>query len=204
MTGRNLTMKFMSKMILHKILLLILPMAVAFGVNAHEKPPKEFVHGIEIKLHNQTFYFAGTPVGENGATDIPGHQWIRVGKHRLIGRHYNTGPAGSGIPNFWSSDADDGSLLYIMDAVIDRWTEKKSLQYYMKGFIHYHMLINAETGLPHPTRVVWFKHVAVQDFTFDGAGPLALSGIEAYTVTPGVDYRIAPNWDTPYNPNPAQ
>ncbi|VAW86889.1 hypothetical protein MNBD_GAMMA17-768 [hydrothermal vent metagenome] len=195
-------LKFTNKMILQKMFLLILPMIVAFGVNAHEKPPKEFVHGIEIKLHGQSYYFAGPPDGENGATDVPGHEWLRVGKHRLIGKHYNTGPFGA--PNFWSSDAGDGALLYIMDAVIDRWTEKKALQYYMKGFAHYHMLINTKTGERHPNRVVWFKHVAVKDFTFDGAGPLAFGGIEAYSVTAGVDYKMTPNWDTPYNPNPVQ
>lgn len=192
-------MKLTNKTILQKVFLLILPIAVAFSVNAHEKPPKEFVHGIEIKLHDQSYYFAGAPAGENGATDIPGHEWLRVGKRRLIGKHYNTGPVGSS--DFWSSDAGEGALLYIMDAVIDKWTEKKALEYYMKGYVHYHLLVNAETGQLHPAKVAWFKHVAVTDFTFDGEGPLALSGIEAYSVTPGVDYRMAPNWDTPYNPD---
>ncbi len=132
-------------MAFQKVFLTMMLVAVVFGVNAHEKPAKEFVHGIEIKLDDQTYFFAGPPDGPNGATDVPGHQWLRIGKYRLIGKHYNTGPFG--VPNFWSSDAGDGALLYVMDAVIDKWTETKALQYYMKGYIHYHMLINAETGV---------------------------------------------------------
>lgn len=181
-----------------QIIFLITLFMVAFGVNAHQQPPKEFVHGITIKIHHDRYHFAGPPDGVNGATDVPGHAWLRIGKNRYLGKHFNTGPFGA--PNFWSSDAGDGELLYVMEAVIDKWTEKKAMRYYAKGFIHYHMLINIETGLPHPSKVVWFKHVAVKSFEFDGPGPLAFGGIDAYSVEPGVDYKMTPNWDVPYAP----
>ncbi len=180
-----------------KTALVILVMAV-FSANVHATPSNEFIHGITIKLHNERYYFAGPPDGANGESDVPGHKWLRVGKHRFLGKHFNTGPFGS--PNFYSSDAGDGALLYTMEAIIDKWTETKALKYFNHGFIHYHTLINADTGQPHPTKVAWFKHVAVKTFELDGAAPLAFLGIEAYTVAPGVDYRFGPNWDIPYRP----
>lgn len=186
---------------------------VAFGANAHEKAEKEFVHGITIKLHHDRYYygryyydhydryhFAGPADGENGETDIAGHSWQRIGKNRYQGKHHNTGPFGA--PSWWSSDAGDGALIYVVEARIDKWTEKKSLQYYMKGFTHYHPLVNAETGQLHPKKVAWLKHVAVKTFEVDGPDMLAATGLKAYTAVPGIDYNVTPNWAIPYNPNP--
>ncbi|MCF6325120.1 MAG: hypothetical protein L3J89_12495 [Gammaproteobacteria bacterium] len=185
----------------HKIFFIMFIMFAFGGIaNAHQKPQKEFVHGITIKLGHHSYYFAGAPDGKNGATDVPGHQWVRIGKHHLIGKHYNTGPFGA--PDWWSSDAGDGELLYIMDAIIDKWSEIKAAHYVTKGYNHYHMLVDTETGELHPNKVVWFKHVAVKSFMFDGEGPLDFLGIEAYQVVPGVDYNVGPNWHIPYNPNP--
>jgi len=193
----KIMVKFTGKMIMKKMLLIIMA-TLTFGANAHEKPAKEFIHGITIKIDHHRYYFAGPPDGVNGASDVPGHTWLRVGKNRYLGKHFNTGPFGT--PSYWSSDAGDGALLYAMEAIIDTWSETKALQYFMRGFVHYHTLVNAETNLLHPKKVAWFKHVAVKRFEFDGAGPLSFSGIEAYTVMPGVDYQMAPNWDTPYTP----
>ncbi len=188
---------FTNKMIFPKMFLLLLIMFTFGTANAHEKYSKEFVHGITIKLGHHSYHFAGPPDGLDGASDVPGHQWVRIGKKRLIGKHYNTGPFGA--PNWWSSDAGDGELLYIMDAIIDKWSEIKAAHYVTKGYNHYHMLVNAETGELHPHKVVWFKHVAVKSFILDGAGPLAFLGIEATQVMPGTFYGM-PNWDTPYPP----
>ncbi len=172
---------------------------IAFNVSAHEKKPKTFVHGITLKIHGQPYHFAGPPDGRNGASDVPGHTWLRVGKNRYIGKHFNTGPFGEA--SYWTSDAPDGELLYIMDAIIDTWSEKKSYDYFLRGYVHYHHLVHARTGRMHHKKVAWFKHVAVREFEFNGAGPLAFSGIEAYQVMPGVDYNMAPNWNVPYRPN---
>lgn len=187
--------KVTNKMIFSKMFLLMLLMFTLGTANAHEK---QFVHGISIILDQQRYHFAGPPDGENGATDVPGHKWVRIGKKRLIGKHYNTGPFGAA--NWWSSDAGDGELLYIMDAVIDKWSVIKAAHYVTKGYNHYHMLVNAETGELHPKRVVWFKHVAVKSFMLDGPSPLAFLGIEATQVMPGTFYGMGPNWDIPYPP----
>ncbi|NOY74079.1 MAG: hypothetical protein GXP14_17220 [Gammaproteobacteria bacterium] len=198
--------KFTQKMMTQKLLLIVL-IALTAGANAHEKQPKEFVHGIAIKLHQGTYNFAGPPDGKDGATDVPGHSWLRIGKNRLLGKHMNTGPFGA--PNYFSSDAGDGALLYAMEAVIDKWSEARSLLYYTKGFNHYHMLINVKTGERHPTKVVWFKHVAVKKFKLDGEGVLAFLRSRGEDATPrdimlGVDYGTLPaNWNIPYDPNPA-
>ena len=39
-----------------------------------------FVHGIEIEIDGEMYYFAGAPDGENGAFDVPGHSWVQAGK----------------------------------------------------------------------------------------------------------------------------
>ena len=183
------------------MIFLIMLITITFSANAHQESSSKFIHGITIKLHHERYYFAGPPDGKNGESDVPGHEWLSVGKNRFLGRHFNTGPFGA--PSFWSSDAGDGALLYAMEAVIDKWTEAKALHYFTKGFAHYHTLVNAETGQLHPTKVVWFKHVAVKIFELDGAGPLSFLGIDAYKVMPGVDYKMGPNWDIPYRPNSA-
>ncbi len=199
-------MSFARQIVFHSILVLFVTATVSANAHEHkhkhEKPPKEFVHGITIKLGHDLYHFSGPPDGPNGESDVPGHKWLKVGKNRFLGKHFNTGPFGA--PNFWSSDAGDGALLYVMDAVIDKWSEVKALQYFMKGYAHYHTLVNVRTGLLHPKKVVWFKHVAVKDFKFDGPDVLAFNGMEAYEVSQGVDYKMAPKWDVPYNPNPTR
>ena len=73
---------------------------------------KGFVHGIVINVDGEDYYLAGVPDGPGGALDVPGHHWVQAGPNQLVGKHYNTGPFG--MPKWWSSDATDGKLLYIV------------------------------------------------------------------------------------------
>ncbi|KDR96674.1 selenium-binding protein 1 [Peptoclostridium litorale DSM 5388] len=155
---------------------------------------KGFVHGIVVEVDGEEYYLDGAPDGPNGETDVPGHYWVIAGKKQLVGKHYNTGPFGA--PQWWSSDAPDGELLYIVHGIIDTWTEEKSEEYAAKGYTHYHELVEVDGGDPHPTKVVWLKHTARTSFTLDG-GPAPQFSHE---VTPGIDYEFIPNYETPYSP----
>lgn len=149
-----------------------------------------FTRGLAIDVEGEIYYLAGPPDAANGKPDVPGHYWVQTGPRRLQGKHYNTGPFG--FPQWWSSDAPDGELLYIVDARIDEWTLEKAERYAARGFVHYHELVNADGEL-HPTKVVWLKHIARTSFTMDG-GPHPMP----YDAEPGVNYRFMPNWQTPY------
>jgi hypothetical protein len=153
-----------------------------------------FVHGIVINVDGTDYYLAGPPDGENGARDIPGHHWVQAGPRQLVGKHYNTGPFGAA--SWWSSDAADGELLYIVHAVIDTWTMEKALSYADQGYIHYHELVAVDDGELHPSKVVWLKHIARTSFTLDGGPHPELS----HGVTPGIDLEFVPNGMTPYLP----
>ena len=61
----------------------------------------------------------------DGSKDIPGHYWNMAGKNQLVGKHFNTGPFGAS--QWWSSDADDGALLYMVHAIIDTWSPEKAI-----------------------------------------------------------------------------
>lgn len=152
-----------------------------------------FTHAITIKVDGKKYHLAGAPDGPNGATDIPGHYWSVVDKTHLVGKHFNTGPFGA--PQWWSTDADDGALLYSVAAVIDTWSERKALNYYNQGFNHYHELVTVKDGTLHPTKVIWLRHAAVGDFNLDG-GPHPELG---HVVAPGVDFRFIANWKMPYD-----
>ena len=151
-----------------------------------------FVHGIVINVDGEDYYLAGAPDGPAGATDIPGHYWVIAGHSKLVGKHYNTGPFGA--PQWWSSDAPDGELLFIVHGIIDTWSMEKAERYAGRGYVHYHELVKVKDATLHPSKVVWLKHTARTFFTFDG-GPHPEF---AHDVTPGVDYEFIPNWDTPY------
>lgn len=92
-------------------------LAVPIGKNA-----KGFGHGIVITVDGTDYYLAGAPDGPGGATDIPRHYWVMASSHQLVGKHYNIGPFETA--NWWSSDAPDGALLYVVHAVIDTWGEE--------------------------------------------------------------------------------
>lgn len=154
--------------------------------------PNGFTHGIVVTVDGTDYYFAGAPDGPDGAFDIPGHSWVRTGPTRLKGRHVNTGPFGA--PSWWSSDATDGELLYLVDGIIDTWTPEKALHYAVRGYVHYHELVEVAGGELHPSKIVWLKHTARTFFTLDG-GPHPEA---AHAVRPGVDLEFVPNGMTPY------
>jgi selenium-binding protein 1 len=153
-----------------------------------------FVHGIVINVDGDDYYLAGAPDGPGGAFDIPGHYWTQAGPRQLQGKHFNEGPFGA--PQWWSSDAPDGELLYVVHAIIDTWSPEKAQAFASRGYIHYHELISVADGSLHPTKVVWLKHTARTSFTLDGGPHPELS----HEVSPGVDLEFIPNGMTPYNP----
>jgi hypothetical protein len=124
---------------------------------------------------------------------IPGHVWNQAGPNQAVGKHYNTGPGGAA--QWWSSDAPDGGLLYIVHGIIDTWSPEKAEQYAARGYVHYHELVTVDDGAQHPTKVIWLRHTARTSFNLDG-GPHPEVGHE---VTPGVDYAFIPNGSMPYN-----
>lgn len=153
-----------------------------------------FVHGGVVDVDGEDYYLAGAPDGPGGATDIPGHHWVQAGPRKLVGKHYNTGPFGAS--GWWSSDAPDGGLLYIVQGIIDTWSEAKAVGYAARGYVHYHELVKVSAGTLHPTKVLWLKHIARTSFNLDGGPHPELS----HEVTPGVDYEFIPNGFMPYAP----
>jgi selenium-binding protein 1 len=187
--------KFSLILVALTIVVLTVPMVAAASLPASSnRKNRGFVHGIVIPVDGVDYYLAGAPDGPDGAFDVPGHDWVRVGRSFLVGKHYNTGPFGA--PSWWSSDAGDGSLLFIVLARIDTWSPEKADWYSSRGYVHYHELITVSDGTLHPTKVVWLKHFAVGFFNFDGGPHPEL----AHYVTPGVDYDFIPNYMMPYNP----
>jgi selenium-binding protein 1 len=154
-----------------------------------------FVHGIILDVDGEDYYLMGPADGPNEETDIPGHHWVQAGLNQLQGKHYNTGPFGE--PQWWSSDADDGELLYMVHGIIDTWSEEKAEQYASKGYVHYHMLVAVSDSTPHADKVVWLKHTARTRFTLDGGPHPELS----HGVTPGIDYEFIPHHSMPYPHN---
>lgn len=155
----------------------------------------EFVHGPVVMIDGEEYYLApGAPDGPNGATDIPGHYWRQITDDRLQGKHYNTGPFGKS--KWWSSDAPDGALLYVVQGIIDTWSMEKAKRYAKTGIVHYHEFVRVSDGKKHPTKILWFRHIAVRSFTLDG-GPHPEFGHE---VKPGVDFEFIPNGMMPYDP----
>ena len=156
--------------------------------------PGGFRHAPVIDVDGESYYLAGAADGIGGASDIPGHYWRQAGRNQLVGKHFNTGPFDA--PQWWSSDAADGELLYVVRGVIDTWSEDKAVAYAARGYVHYHELLSVDDGALHPTKVVWLKHTAVGSFNLDG-GPHPELGHE---VTPGPDYEFIPNGMAPYLP----
>jgi len=153
-----------------------------------------FVHGIVIEIDGEDYYFAGAPDGPNGATDVPGHYWRLAGKDKVMGKHFNTGPFGSA--KFWSSEADDGAFLYTVKGIIDIWTPELAQEYYDRGYVHRHEFARVSDGEPHPSKVIWLKHIAVTHFLFDG--PMAPNAMFEHEVTPGLDWNFPNNYMMPY------
>lgn len=153
-----------------------------------------YQHGPILNVDGTDYYLAGAPDGPGGAFDIPGHSWIIGGNGQVTGKHVNTGPFGAS--QWWSSDAPDGALLYIVHGIVDYWTPELAEMYASRGYIHYHELITVQDGTLHPDKVVWLRHTARTSFTLDGGPHPELS----HYVTPGVDLEFVPNGSVPYNP----
>ena len=183
-----------TKLSLRKYLFALVAVAALVAVVAVPVSAKGFVHAIVINVDGVDYYLAGAPDGPGGATDIPGHYWVQAGPNQLVGKHYNTGPFGA--PQWWSSDAPDGELLYIVHAIIDTWSPEKANRYASRGYIHYHELVKVSDGTLHPSKVVWLRHTARTSFTLDGGPHPEL----AHYVAPGIDRDFIPNGMMPYNP----
>jgi hypothetical protein len=176
------------------IVVLLVAVLAAIGIGHPGHDSDGFIHGIVIPVDGENYYLDGAPDGPEGAFDIPGHSWVMASQTRLLGKHYNTGP--NGAEKWWSSDAEDGALLYTVDAIIDTWSETKPIYYIAQGFIHYHELVRVADGMKHPSKVVWLRHTGETTFTIDGGPHPEL----AHVVTPGLDLDFIPNALNPYMP----
>ena len=141
-----LTKSISRKTILVSVLVIAL-MAITLSVAS----AKGFERWPVITIDGEDYYWAGAPDGPNGETDVPGHTWIQAGPNKLVAKHFNTGPFGA--PQWWSSDAPDGELLYKADVIIDVWTPEKAERYASRGYVHYHEFVSVEDGSPHQTKV---------------------------------------------------
>ncbi len=178
------------------LVLVLAPLVTADMIQTSSKGRNRgFVHGVIVPVDGEDYYLAGAPDGPGGAIDVPGHYWVLAGPNKLVGKHYNTGPFGA--PSWWSSDAGDGELLFIVQGIIDVWSPELAEWYSSRGYTHYHEFVKVSDGTEHPTKVLWLKHTAVGFFNFDG-GPMPALG---HYVTPGVDYAFMPNYMMPY-PHP--
>jgi selenium-binding protein 1 len=151
-----------------------------------------FQHNIVLNLDGMDYYLDGPPDGPSGEKDIPGHYWKQAGPNQLVGKHYNSGPFGAA--SWWATGEEDGALLYIVHGIIDTWSEEKSMGYAASGYIHYHEFVTVDDGTPHPSKVVWLKHLSVGSYYLDGGPHPEL----AHDVTPGLDWEFVPNWTMPY------
>lgn len=154
----------------------------------------QYTPGSKINVDGTDYFLAGAPAGTIGGTDIPGHAWVLTSNTELKGVHFNTGPGG--MASWWSSDAADGALLYVVNAKIDTWSAEKATMYKAMGYVHYHELVSVADGSMHPDKVVWLKHIAVTSFTLDGGPAPDFS----HSVVPGVDSGFVPNGAMPYSP----
>ena len=162
------------------------------GANRGNRPAERGFHsGVVLNVDGEDYYFMGPEL------DVPGHEWVIAGPNRVVGKHYNTGPFGA--PQWWSSDAPDGELLYMVHGIIDTWTAEKAEWYAAKGYVHYHELVSVEDGSLHPDKIVWLKHTARTFFTLDG-GPMP--DMVGHEVSPGIDYEFMPNYLMEYHGEP--
>lgn len=171
-----------------------------FSLEVPESPTEQsvsalrgrFERGVVLHLDGKDYFVKGPMI--DGKRDQPGHTWIDLGHGQLLGLHVNTGPLGA--PSWWATGEPDGELLYIVQAQVDTWSERKLAFYRRQGFVHYHHLVTTDTNRPHPTKVLWMRHFAVRSFYFDG-GPRPWL---AHQVQPGLDRDYQPNAKFRYPP----
>ncbi len=174
--------------------------ATAWAGPKEDKVPAGFVHGVLITLAEGDYALAGPQDGHD-IPDVPGHYWLAADKYEVVGLHYNSGPGGA--PQWWSSDAKDGRLLYMVHGVIAPWDEETAEDMASLGYVHYHELVKWDPGEPdhltaHPYLVLWLKHIAITMFTLDGGPPVPPN--VPHAVSPGIDYEFIPNYFMPYVP----
>ncbi|MDH3752889.1 MAG: hypothetical protein OEU32_03365 [Acidimicrobiia bacterium] len=179
---------------MRKVLALLAATALMVAAGTAPAAAAGFTHGIVLEVDGTDYFLAGAPDGPGGAVDIPGHDWVAAGPNQIVGKHYNTGPFGA--PQWWSSDAPDGKLLFVVHGVIDTWTPEKATDYAAAGYVHYHELVAVADGSLHPTKVVWLRHHALARFNLDGGPRPDL----AHQVRPGIDFNFINNWFVPYAP----
>ena len=164
------------------------------SLNNYQKS-QTFTHGIVVKIDNIGYYFDGPADGANGTKDAPGHYWWQDAPTHLYGLHYNIGPFGE--EQWWSSDAKDNELLYVVDVIIAPWTNKTAYEFAKQGYVHYHELVRTDNSEKHPELVAWFKHVAVPAGFILDKGPMPE---DKHIVAAGIDYRFLNNYFIQYNP----
>lgn len=177
---------------MRRMLLLAVAAVTAVGLLAAPAGAGGFERGVVLTVDGVDYWLAGPPDGPDGARDVPGHSWVVAGQRQLVGKHVNTGPFGA--QSWWSSDAPDGALLYMVHGVVDTWSLEKAERYAARGYTHYHELVAVTDLSLHPTKVVWLRHHARDSFTLDGGPRPDL----AHPVTPGIDYEFINNWFVPY------
>jgi len=180
------------KLYFYQVLFCILSLGITQIVLAEGEDSDNFSRGLIVKIEGKAYQLEGVADTENGISDLPGHEWSIIDKDNYIGRHFNTGPFG--LAKWWSPDADDGALLFVVRGIVDSWSLTKAYEYYTKGYARRHQLLSVDTGLPHPTKFMWLLHVAVDHFYYTG-GP---DPVCAHQAKPGIDYQIGPNWNVPY------
>jgi hypothetical protein len=186
------------KLSISKYLSIVLAIVVLAGVFVLPVRARGFVHGIVIEVDGTDYYLAGPPDGPSGERDVPGHYWVQAGPRQLVGKHYNgAGPFDNPPTGWWSSDAADDELLFIVHGIIDTWTPENAERYASRGYVHYHELTEVDGGELHPTKIVWLRHTARTSFTLDG-GPHPPA--DPPYITPGVAYDFLLNYMNPYNP----
>ncbi|UCG82843.1 MAG: hypothetical protein JSW38_11775, partial [Dehalococcoidia bacterium] len=132
-------------------LIFILPALLLFAAPV---AAKGFVQGIIVNVDGEYYYVAKAPPAFPG-NDVLGHYWVQAGPSQLVGKHYNDYLEAA---PFWSNDAPEGELLYVVHGIIDTWDAEKAEMYASRGYVHYHELLAVSDGTPHPDKVVWLKH----------------------------------------------
>ncbi len=160
--------------------------------------PIGYEHGIALDLGDglgPAWYFKGPGSIIDGVIDVPGHVWKQVGTYHVFGLHFNVGPGGA--PSWWAKGEPDGVLLFVVEGRIEPWSVEIANKMAKEGFVHYHELVRDDGTTENEVFVVWLKHTAVYDFTFDG-GPPMLTNYEHDVFKNRVDYLFMPNYFMPY------
>lgn len=169
--------------------------------------PRGYEHGLALDIGDgmgAVWYFkgAGSSPGVGsvpGVIDVPGHAWKQVGKHLVLGLHYNIGPdfGGGAVPQFWATGEPNGALLFVVKGIVAPWNERIANKMARKGYVHYHELV-LQDGTENEDYVVWLKHTGTRNFVFNG-GPPVPTNIPHQVFKNRVDYLFIPNYFMPFS-----